>query len=79
MRCSTYLKYPKELNAYAPAHYYYFDTKKHKIVKLAAVPRKMLRTLKILHGPYKKLQNNKVLETGYYALGTKPPALGAVR
>lgn len=64
-----FLKYPKTLNAYAPAHYYY-DTKKHKILKLAAVEEDAPE-LKILHGPYKKLQNNKVLESGYYALGTK--------
>ena len=64
-----FLKYPQSVNAYAPAHYYY-DTKKHKILKLAAVEDDA-PTLKILHGPYKRLQNNKVLETGYYALGTK--------
>ena len=64
-----FLKYPKTLDAYAPAHYYY-DTKKRKILKLAAVEEDA-PTLKILHGPYKKLQNNKVLETGYYALGTR--------
>ena len=64
-----YLKYPKTLNAYAPAHYYY-DTKKHKILKLAAVEDDA-PTLKILHGPYKKLQNSKVLETGFYAMGTR--------
>ncbi|MDB5270379.1 MAG: hypothetical protein JWP58_3419 [Hymenobacter sp.] len=64
-----FLKYPKTLNAYAPAHYYY-DTKKHKILKLAAVEEDV-PDLKILHGPYKKMQNNKVLETGYYALGTR--------
>ncbi|GAC1370502.1 MAG: hypothetical protein NVSMB30_09220 [Hymenobacter sp.] len=64
-----YLKYPQPLNTYAPAHYYY-DTKKHKILKLAAVEEDA-PTLKILHGPYKKLQNNKVLETGFYALGTR--------
>ena len=64
-----FLKYPLQVNAYAPAHYYY-DTKKHKILKLAAVEEDAT-TLKILHGPYKKLQNNKVLETGFYALGTR--------
>jgi len=64
-----FLKYPKQVNAYAPAHYYY-DTKKHKILKLAAIEEDP-GTLKIMHGPYKKLQNNKVLETGYYALGTR--------
>ena len=64
-----FLKYAQPLNAYAPAHYYY-DTKKHKILKLAAVEEDV-PTLKILHGPYKKLQNNKVIETGYYALGTR--------
>ena len=64
-----FLKYPQPVNAYAPAHYYY-DTKKHKILKLAAIEEDAA-TLKIMHGPYKKLQNNKVLETGFYALGTK--------
>ena len=64
-----YLKYPKTLNAYAPA-YYYYDTKKHKILKLAAVEEDASQ-LKIMHGPYKVMQNNKVLETGYYALGTR--------
>ncbi|WP_201977527.1 toxin-antitoxin system YwqK family antitoxin [Hymenobacter rubidus] len=64
-----YLKYPKTLSDFAPAHYY-FDTKKHKILKLATVEENSA-TLKIMHGPYKKLQNNKVLETGYYALGTR--------
>jgi len=64
-----YLKYPKTLNAYAPAHYYY-DAKKHRILKLTALEEGGT-AFKILHGPYKKMQNNKVLETGYYALGTK--------
>ena len=64
-----FLKYPLPLNTYAPAHYYY-DTKKHKILKLAAIEED-LASLKILHGPYKKLQNNKVIETGYYDLGTR--------
>ena len=65
----SFLKYPQTLNAYAPAHYYY-DTKKHRVLKLAAVEEDAAN-LKILHGPYKKMQNNKVLETGYYALGTR--------
>ena len=64
-----FLKYPKTVNTYAPAHYYY-NTKKHRVLKLAAVEEEAPE-LKIMHGPYKKLQNNKVLETGYYALGTK--------
>ena len=64
-----FLKYPQQVNAYAPAHYYY-DTKKHKVLKLATVDEDAT-TLQILHGPYKKLQNNKVLEIGYYALGTR--------
>ena len=64
-----FLKLPQTLNAYAPAHYY-FDTKKRKILKLAAI-EEGVATLKIMHGPYKKMQNNKVLETGYYALGTR--------
>ena len=64
-----YLKLPQPHNAYAPAHYYY-DSKKRKILKLAAIEEDG-PTLRIMHGPYKKLQNNKVLETGFYALGTR--------
>ena len=64
-----FLKQPKPLSDYAPAHYYY-DTKKHRILKPAEIQEDM-STLKIMHGPYKVMQNNKVLETGYYALGTK--------
>ncbi|MDQ2794830.1 MAG: hypothetical protein M3Y12_12615, partial [Bacteroidota bacterium] len=64
-----FLKYPRPLNAYAPSHYYY-DTKKHKILPLAAIEDEE-PDLKILHGPYKVMQNGKVLETGYYALGTR--------
>ena len=63
-----YLKYFQQPNAYAPARYYY-DTKKHKIFKSTAELDPA--TTKILHGPYKKLQNNKVLETGYFAVGTR--------
>ncbi len=62
-----YLKYFQEPNAYAPARYY-FDPKKHRIFKAAG---EIAPGMKILHGPYKKIQNNKVLETGFYALGTK--------
>lgn len=63
-----YLKYFQQPNLQAPARYYY-DPKKHKIFKAAA--GKLDPNTKILHGPYKKLQNNKVLETGFYALGVK--------
>ncbi|WP_460500025.1 toxin-antitoxin system YwqK family antitoxin [Hymenobacter agri] len=64
-----YLKYPRPVSDYAPAHYFY-DTKKHRILPLAAT-EEFDPNLKILHGPYKLLQDNKVIETGYYALGTK--------
>ncbi|MFD1467430.1 toxin-antitoxin system YwqK family antitoxin [Hymenobacter caeli] len=63
-----YLKYFQQPNLQAPARYYY-DPKKHKIFKAAA--GELDPSAKILHGPYKKLQNNKVLETGFYALGVK--------
>ena len=62
-----YLKYFQQPNPYAPARYYY-NAKKHKIFKATG---EITPDMKILHGPYKKLQNNKVLETGYYALGTR--------
>ncbi|WP_141765601.1 toxin-antitoxin system YwqK family antitoxin [Hymenobacter coccineus] len=63
-----YLKYFQQPNVQAPARFY-FDPKKHKIFKAAA--GELDPSAKILHGPYKKLQNNKVMETGFYALGVK--------
>ena len=63
-----YLKYFQQPNAYAPARYYY-NPKKKKIFKASGELDPGAD--KILHGPYKKLQNNKVIETGFYALGTK--------
>jgi antitoxin component YwqK of YwqJK toxin-antitoxin module len=62
-----YLRYFQQPNPYAPARYYY-NPKKHKIFKATG---EIEPDMKILHGPYKKMQNNKILETGYYALGTK--------
>lgn len=64
-----FLKLPRPLTDYAPEHYYY-DTRKHKILKIAAL-EEGVSPYKILHGPYKKLRNNEVLETGFYALGTR--------
>ncbi len=63
-----YLKYFRQPNLQAPGRYYY-DSQKHKIFKAAA--GELDPSAKVLHGPYKKMQNNKVLETGFYALGTK--------
>lgn len=62
-----YLRYFQQPNPYAPARYYY-NSKKHKIFKATG---EITPDMKILHGPYKKMQNNKVLEIGYYALGTR--------
>ena len=63
-----YLRYFQQPNAYAPARYYY-NSKKRKIFKASGELDPAAD--KILHGPYKKMQNNKVLETGFYSLGTK--------
>ena len=63
-----YLRTFQQPNPMAPARYYY-SAKKRKIFK--ATGELDAAADKVLHGPYKKLQNNKVLETGYYALGTK--------
>jgi antitoxin component YwqK of YwqJK toxin-antitoxin module len=63
-----YLKYFQQPNPYAPARYY-FNPKKRKLFKATAELDPAVD--KVLHGPYKKMQNNKVLETGYYALGTR--------
>ena len=63
-----YLKNYQEPNPFAPARYYY-DTRRRRIYKASGDidPKRSL----ILHGPYKKMQNNEVIETGYYALGTR--------
>jgi len=63
-----YLKTFKQPDPMAPARYYY-SPKKHSIYK--AVGPLDPATDKVLHGPYKKMQNNKVLETGYYANSTR--------
>ena len=63
-----YLKTFQQPNPMAPARYYY-SPKKHRIYK--AVGELDPATDKVLHGPYKKVQNNQVLETGYFALGTR--------
>ena len=63
-----YLRTFQQPNPMAPARYYY-SAKKHRIFK--ATGELDPATDKVLHGPYKKLQNNKVLETGYFALGTR--------
>ena len=63
-----YLKTFKQPSETAPAVYYY-NARKHKIFK-ATGPLDPA-TDKVLHGPYKKLQNNKTLEAGYYANGTR--------
>ncbi|TGE19637.1 hypothetical protein E5J99_02445 [Hymenobacter elongatus] len=63
-----YLKTFQQPNEYAPA-LYYFNPKKRKIFKSTAELNPA--TDKILHGPYKKLQGGKVVETGYFALGTR--------
>ncbi|WP_191906467.1 toxin-antitoxin system YwqK family antitoxin [Hymenobacter baengnokdamensis] len=63
-----FLKTFKQPDPMAPARYYY-SAKKHRIFK--AVGELNPATDKVLHGPYKKMQNNKVLETGYFANGTR--------
>jgi antitoxin component YwqK of YwqJK toxin-antitoxin module len=63
-----YLKTFQQPNPMAPARYYY-SAKKHRIYK--ATGELDASTDKVLHGPYKKMQNNQVLETGYFALGTR--------
>jgi antitoxin component YwqK of YwqJK toxin-antitoxin module len=63
-----YMRTPKPTNPYVPVRYY-FDAGKGKIVqdRVGAEPGNN----KVLHGPYKKMQGGKVVETGYFALGAK--------
>jgi antitoxin component YwqK of YwqJK toxin-antitoxin module len=63
-----YLKNFKQPDPMAPAAFY-FSPKKHKLYK--ATGELDPTTDKVLHGPYKKMQNNKVLESGYFAYGTR--------
>lgn len=63
-----YLRDFQQPNPYAPARYYY-DAKKRRIYK--ATRELNPATDKILHGPYKKVQNNQTLEMGFFALGTR--------
>jgi antitoxin component YwqK of YwqJK toxin-antitoxin module len=63
-----YLKTFRQPDPMAPAAYY-FSPRKHKIFK--AVGELDPSTDKVLHGPYKVTQNNQVIETGYFAFGTR--------
>ncbi|UPL49348.1 toxin-antitoxin system YwqK family antitoxin [Hymenobacter sublimis] len=64
-----YLRAFQQPNVYAPARYV-FDPKKRRIFK--APPGEVDGSqLKVLHGPYKKMQGGKVVETGFYAVGTR--------
>lgn len=63
----NYLSVYKEPSPYAPAKYYY-NTRRKKIFKGRTLDPKVSR---VLHGHYKKLQNGKVLEEGYFFIGTK--------
>ncbi|SHI34231.1 Antitoxin component YwqK of the YwqJK toxin-antitoxin module [Hymenobacter daecheongensis DSM 21074] len=63
-----YLRTFQQPNDFAPARYY-FDPKKRKIFK--TTEELDPATAKVLHGPYKKMQGGKVVETGFFALGTR--------
>ncbi|RSK42829.1 toxin-antitoxin system YwqK family antitoxin [Hymenobacter perfusus] len=63
-----YLRTFQQPNPFAPARYY-FNPRKRKIFK--ANTELNAGTDKVLHGPYKKLQGGKVIETGYFAVGTR--------
>ncbi|UOG75360.1 hypothetical protein MTX78_01890 [Hymenobacter tibetensis] len=63
-----YLKTYKEPNAYSTT-VYYFNPRKRKIFRAATELNPA--TDKVLHGPYKKFQGGKLIETGFFAVGTK--------
>lgn len=63
-----YLRTFQQPNPFAPARYY-FNPRKRKIFK--ASTELNAATDKVLHGPYKMLQGGKVVETGYFAFGTR--------
>jgi hypothetical protein len=63
-----YMRTPQKTNPFAPIRYYY-DVRKRRIVqdRAGADPG----ANKVLHGPYKKMQGGKVVETGFFAVGTR--------
>jgi antitoxin component YwqK of YwqJK toxin-antitoxin module len=63
-----YLKTFRQPSGMAPAVYYY-SPRKHKI--FTASGELDPTTDKVLHGPIKRMQGTQVIETGYYAMGTK--------
>jgi antitoxin component YwqK of YwqJK toxin-antitoxin module len=65
-----YLKTPKQPNLYSPTKWLYNPVKK-RLEKTATLADIDLTKYKILHGPYKKMQGGKVVETGFYYIGTR--------
>ncbi|WP_460576522.1 toxin-antitoxin system YwqK family antitoxin [Hymenobacter coalescens] len=65
-----YLKTPKQPNPYAPMKWL-FNPAKKRLEKTATMAEIDLSKYKVLHGPYKKMQGGKVVETGFYYIGTK--------
>ncbi|WP_162910817.1 toxin-antitoxin system YwqK family antitoxin [Hymenobacter oligotrophus] len=65
-----YLKVPKQPNAYAPSKWY-FNVAKRRIEKTASAAEADPGKYKVLHGPYRKMQGGKVVETGFYYVGTR--------
>jgi len=63
-----YLKNFQQPNPYAPGRYIY-DAGKHRIYK--AGPGELDSKSLVLHGPYKKMKGGKVVETGFFAVGTR--------
>jgi antitoxin component YwqK of YwqJK toxin-antitoxin module len=65
-----YMKMPKQPNPYAPQKWF-FNPAKRRLEKTASSSEVDLNKYKVLHGPYKKMQGGKVVETGYYNVGTR--------
>ncbi|WP_133274296.1 toxin-antitoxin system YwqK family antitoxin [Hymenobacter radiodurans] len=63
-----YMRTPKPTDPYVPTRYY-FDARKGRIVQDRAGVDP--GDNKVLHGPYKKMQGGKIVETGYFAIGAK--------
>ncbi|GAA4002448.1 hypothetical protein GCM10022408_12310 [Hymenobacter fastidiosus] len=63
-----YLRTFQQPNDFAPSRYY-FEPKKRKVFKTTEELNPA--NDKVLHGPYKKTQGGKVVETGFFAMGTR--------
>jgi antitoxin component YwqK of YwqJK toxin-antitoxin module len=60
----------KDPNPYAK-EIYVFDMRKQQVLKVDVIDPKKKMNYLLMHGPYKKMQGDKILEEGIFFVGTK--------